>query len=64
MILFGVKHLWFVELTVMSTSIRDLRSAPSAILSYVADESKSPKTLATGPIYVYNMASSGSNQYC
>lgn len=55
---------WLVELTVMSTSIRNLRSAPSALLSYPPDESKSPKTLASGPIYGYIMASSGSNQYC
>lgn len=56
--LLGWNHLRLAELTVMSTSIRNLRSAPSALLSYPPDESKSPKTLASGPIYGYNMASS------
>lgn len=62
--LFSWNHPRLVHLTVMSTSIKYLRSATSALLSCPPDESKPPKMLASGPIYGCNMAPTGSSRYC
>lgn len=59
--LFSWNHPRLLQVTVMSTSIKYLKSATSALLSCPPDESK---MLTSWPIYGYNMAPMAPSWYC